>query len=95
MLPWIERIIFEKHDNLHLIIASRPERDISKTFKRLDVPVVDLASKADEDIASYLDKELPLLKNWQFWDKETQREVQSVLRKGAQGMYVIFLCPVN
>ncbi|KAF9479010.1 hypothetical protein BDN70DRAFT_879298, partial [Pholiota conissans] len=87
MLPWIEQIIFEKHDNLHLIIASRLERDISDTFERPDVPFIDLASKADEDIALYLDKELPLLKNWQFWDNETQREVQSVLRKGAQGMF--------
>ncbi|KAF9479769.1 hypothetical protein BDN70DRAFT_833908, partial [Pholiota conissans] len=83
-LPWIQQIISGEMDNIHMVVASRPERDISDTFKLLDVNLVDLVNEINEDIARYLDKEVRLLTKW---DESTRENVKSTLREGAQGMF--------
>ncbi|KAF9480554.1 hypothetical protein BDN70DRAFT_856548, partial [Pholiota conissans] len=84
MLLWIEQIISFNMSNLHMAVASRPERDINDTLRSLSTCFVDSVGEVDKDIAKYLDEELRLVKKW---DEETREKVKAALRKGAQGMF--------
>jgi hypothetical protein len=86
LLRWIEKIALQEMDNLHMVVASRPEKDISEALESL--PSVDVAVEAaKDDIASYIEQQLVSMKKW---DEETQATIKSKLTLGAQGMYVFF-----
>jgi len=71
--------------NLHLVVASRPERDISNVFEGLaNVRSVDMTEEAsNHDIAIYLEQHI----SEEHWDKETREEVKTALMNHAQGMF--------
>jgi hypothetical protein len=84
-LRWIEHITSLSIGDLHMVIASRPERDIKDTLQLLDPRCVDLVDEAaNNDITTYLKQELSLFEKW---DEETRMIVQSTLTERAQGMY--------
>ncbi|KAF9471988.1 hypothetical protein BDN70DRAFT_516117 [Pholiota conissans] len=83
-LLWIKQIISRRVGNLHMLVASRPERDIIDTFHQLTVFQVDVAAEMNRDIVTYLDQQLSLVEKW---DRETRQVVKTALIKGAQGMF--------
>ena len=89
VLNWAESFIRKKNQNLglHLIITSRPEKEIHDKFKVY--PCVDLVEESEGcDIVAYLNHQLDQDSDLQEWDSETCEEIKSTLMKQADGMYV-------
>jgi homospermidine synthase len=85
-LQWVCQTVL--HTNLHMVVASRPERDIIDVLKSLDVHNVDLVKEStNHDISMYLEQQVSLLKKW---DAETRDIVKSTLTERAEGMYAFF-----
>lgn len=87
ILQWISLIASAKMGNLRVVVASRPERDISDVLQLLDPRSMDLAEEVNQDIVIYLDHHLSLVRKW---DEETRETVKSRLIERAQGMYAPF-----
>jgi len=79
-LKWIKEI---EAANLHLIVTSRPLPNIATILENLDWHYVDMAKSKNVDIAAYIDLHVGKLGKW---NEETQKNIQLVLIKGAQGM---------
>ena len=88
VLEWIRRIDSWNMGNLHMVVASRPEQDISNVFGGLaHLCSVDMAEEAANcDIATYLEQHI----SEENWDEGTREKIKLALMKGAQGMYVLF-----
>ncbi len=85
MLQWIDQIISRKMSNLHMVVASRPEPDISDVLQPLDPQCTELATESvNGDIATYIEQQLSQMKKW---DEETRDIIKSTLTIRAQGMY--------
>ncbi|KAF8162138.1 hypothetical protein BJ912DRAFT_299382 [Pholiota molesta] len=85
LLLWIEQIISCKMGNLHMVVASRPEREINDVLQSLDPNCVDLATEsANHDITIYLEQQLSEVKKW---DDETRGIIKSTLTMRAGGMF--------
>jgi hypothetical protein len=85
LLLWINQIVSRKTGNLHMVVASRPEREISDVLRPLDPNCVDLvAETANHDITIYLERQLLKVKKW---DDETRDIIRSTLTTRAEGMY--------
>lgn len=83
LLNWIDAMTCWKMGKLHLLVTSRPERDIKD---RLDVLVgqghVSVAGESvNRDIGTYIDARLS-----GQWDQEIQEKIKDTLIKGADGM---------
>ena len=88
LLRWIKNIVSRKMGNLHMVVTSRPERDISDVFQELHLHCVDVAEEAsNHDIANYVEQQLEVVKKW---DEETRKDVKSTLTMRAHGMYASF-----
>ena len=89
VLKWLDEIVSRKMNNLHMAVASRPERDISDVFRALDLQCVDIAEEAsNHDVATYIEQELAAVRKW---DDETREIIKSTLMMRSQGMYA-FCC---
>jgi hypothetical protein len=92
VLNWAKSLILQRNKSLelHLIITSRPEKEIDDKFKAY--PSVDLVEESEAcDIVAYLNHQLDQDSDLQEWDLETQEEIKSTLMKQADGMYVFCL----
>jgi len=92
VLKWITRITSQKPGNVHLVVTSRPERDIRDAFEELRACCVDVArDSSNHDIVAYLDRELETDRKLKKWcnNRQVREEIRSALMKGAQGMYVL------
>jgi archaellum biogenesis ATPase FlaH len=87
LLPWIDQIISLTKHNLHMMVVSRQERDISDVLQPLDPNCVDLAIAVNPDITMYLEQQLSQVKNW---DNQTRDIIKSTLTERAGGMYEFF-----
>ena len=86
VLEWLETISSPKAGKLHMILTSRPERDISDVLHALDARCVDVAAESsNRDIETYLNHEVDKA-NFSKWDEVTRAEIKSKLKDGAQGM---------
>ena len=91
ILNWIQTFILEKDINLglHLIVTSRPEKEISDQFKSHHY--IDLVEESGEhDLTAYLDYQLQNDSVLQKWKFDIQEEIKSTLLKKSDGMYVYF-----
>lgn len=87
-LTWIQQINSLEMDNLHMVVTSRPERDISDVLESLDLRIVDLIQEpANDDIGKYLER---LQKLERKWDTDTLDAIRLELRKGAGRMLALF-----
>ena len=88
VLEWIRKIDSQNMGNLYMVVASRPEEDISDVFKGLaNLHSVDMTEEAvNHDIATYIEQNI-LEENW---DEGTREQIKLALINGAQGMYVFF-----
>ena len=94
LLEVISSISDWKANNLHVLLTSRKERDIQDTVVQIvnSENMVHLQSdQVDPDIRVYIAERLSKDKSLEKWQKnnELSDEIQSVLMKKAQGMYVL------
>jgi hypothetical protein len=87
MLEWIKGIVLRKISTLHMVVVSRPERDIEDVLRPLDDHCIDLMEESADDIKVYLDQQLSVLRKW---DEETRNIVKSTLAERSEGMYESF-----
>ena len=89
VLNWAESFLLQKNKNLglHIIITSRPEKEINDKFK--NYPCVDLVEESEGcDIVAYINDQLDQDSDLQEWDLETKEEIKSTLMNQADGMCV-------
>jgi hypothetical protein len=87
MLGWIKGIVSRKVCKLHMVVVSRPERDIEDALQPLDACCIDLTEESANDIEMYLEQQLSVL---QKWDETTRNIVKSTLAERSEGMYECF-----
>ena len=88
VLEWIRKIDSQNMGNLHIVVASRLEQDISNVFGGLahlcSVDMMEDLEAVNHDIETYLEEHI----SEENWDEGTREKVKMVLMNGAQGMYV-------
>ena len=85
-LNWVNRLISDvnhKVANLHIVVTSRPERDIHEIFAALDPHSIDVGETNTKDIAEYLN--LQMEQKFMKYDENTQAKIKSELEKHAEG----------
>ena len=89
VLEWIRKIDSQNMGNLYMVVASRPEQDISNVFGGLvHLCSVDMTEEAaNQDIATYLKRHIS---EEESWDEGTREKIKMALMNGAQEMYVFF-----
>ena len=90
-LKWVNKLISDtncKAANLHIVVTSRPERDIHEIFAALDPHSVDVGKANMEDIVEHL--KLQLESKFMKYDENTRAKIMSELEEHAEGSYVSF-----
>ena len=90
-LKWVNKLISDtnyKAANLHIVVTSRPERDIHDIFAALDPQSVDVGRANMEDIVEYL--KIQLESKFMKYDENTRAKIMSELEEHAEGSYVSF-----
>ena len=93
-LNWVTKLISDinrKAANLHIVVTSRPERDIHKIFVALDTHSIDVGEANTKDIAEYL--KLHIESKFTKYDEITRAKIKAELEEHAEGSYVYFLLP--
>ena len=88
-LNWMKKLISDtncKAANLHIVVTSRPERDISDVFAALDPDSIDVDQANTKDIVEYL--KLQMDSRFAKYDENTRDKIMSELEKHAEGSYV-------
>jgi hypothetical protein len=89
-LNWVSQLVTgtdRNAENLHIVVTSRPERDIEKVFGTFDPHAIDIGeATANQDIFIYL--ELQMKSKFQQYSEITRKKIESVLRARAEGSYV-------
>ena len=87
-LIWINKLISDTDrtaENLHIMVTSRPERDIEKGFRTFDSIDVGKATE-NQDILKYL--ELQMESKFKEYNEITRKKIESELGEHAEGSYV-------
>ena len=87
-LIWINKLISDTDrtaENLHIMVTSRPERDIEKGFRTFDSIDIGEATE-NQDVLKYL--ELQMESKFKEYNKITRKKIESELREHAEGSYV-------
>jgi hypothetical protein len=89
----LETIAGWRLQNLHLIMTSRKERDIESSLEDYvdkEDTVCLQSDVVDKDIQRYVQQRLSVDKSLVKWQKdaEIRQEIETVLMRGARGMYV-------
>ena len=96
-LNWLNKLISDinsKPANLHIVVTSRPERDIHEIFAALDPHSLDVGEANTKDIVEYLKLHMEL--KFAKYDENTQENIKSKLKECAEGSYVyLFLTSVQ
>ena len=89
-LNWANKLILDinhhKAAKLHIMVTSRPERDIHKVFAVLDPHSIDVGEANTNDIMEYLALQMESI--FMEYDEKTQAKIMSELEKHAEGSYV-------
>ena len=88
-LNWVNSLISDtncKAANLHIVVTSRPERDIHEIFAALDPHSVDVSEANTKDIAEYL--KLHMESKFTKYDENTREKIKTELEKHAEGSSV-------
>lgn len=74
-------------NNLHILLTSRPEREIKDTLEEIATGRVLLQSaKVDKDIGIHVRKRLNIDRKLKQWPDSIKKDIEVSLVKGAQGM---------
>ena len=93
-LNWVNKLISDpnrKVANLHILVTSRPERDIQKVFSLLDLHSIDVGEANTKDIMEYLKLQMEL--KFMKYNENTQAKIMSELEEHAEGSYVYLFLP--
>ena len=93
-LNWVDKLVSDtsrKASNLHIVVASRPERDIYEIFTALDPHSIDVGEAITNDIAEYLN--LQMESKFTKYDEDTRAKIMSELEMHAEGSYVYLILP--
>ena len=93
-LNWAQKLITDakrKVANLHIVITSRPERDIDEIFAALDPDSIDVGKANTEDIAEYL--KLHMESKFAKYDENIQAKIKAEMEEHAEGSYVYLILP--
>ena len=94
-LNWVNKLISDttnrKAANLHIVVTSRPERDINEFFAVLDPRSIDVGEANTKDILEYL--KLQMKSKFTKYDDNTRAKIMSELEKHAEGSYVYLILP--
>ena len=87
-LDWVNELVAHTDRNvgkrLHIVVTSRPERDIEKVFGALDQHSIDVGeTTANQDIVKYLEHQMGA--QFQDYDEITRNKIESSLRAHAEG----------
>ena len=88
-LMWANKLISDpncKLANLHIMVTSRPERDIHEMFTVLDPHHIDVADANTKDIVEYL--KLQMGSKFMKYDEDTRAKIMLELENHAEGSYV-------
>ena len=80
-----------KGTNLHIVVTSRPERDIHEVFTSLDPHSIDVGEANTKDIVEYLT--LQMESKFMKYDENTRAKIMSELEGHAEGSYVYLVLP--
>ena len=93
-LNWVNKLISDtnrKPANLHIMVTSRPERDIHEIFAALDPHSIDVGEANTKDIAEYL--KFQMESKFTKYDEDTRAKIMSEMEKHAEGSYVYLVLP--
>jgi hypothetical protein len=93
-LTWVNKLISDTNRtgaNLHIVITSRPERDIHEVFAALDPHSIDVGEANTKDIVEYLT--LQMESKFSKYDETTRAKIMSELEEHAEGSYVYLVLP--
>ena len=93
-LNWVNKLFSDKNRraaNLHIVVTSRPERDIHEIFTALDPHSIDVGEANTKDIAEYL--KLQMESKFTKYDENTRAKIKSELEEHAEGSYVYLVRP--
>ena len=88
-LNWLNKLISDtngKAANLHIVVTSRPEADITEIFAALDPYSIDVGEENTKDIVEHL--KLQVESKFTRYDENTRAKIMSELDKHAEGSYV-------
>ena len=94
-LNWVNKLISDanrKSANLHIVVTSRPERDIHEVFVMLDPHSIDVGEANSKDIIEYLT--LQMKSKFMKYDEKTRAKIMSELKDHAEGSYVYLVLPL-
>ena len=94
-LNWANQLISDtnrKAANLHIVVTSRPERDIHEIFAALDPDSIDVGEANTEDIVEYL--KLQMESKFMKYDENFRAKIMSELEEKAEGSYVYLILPI-
>ena len=87
-LNWVYKLILDtnfKAANFHIVITSRPERDIHEVFAAL------VGEANTKDIVGYLTLQMGM--KFAKYDENTRAKIMSELEEHAEGSYVYLVLP--
>ena len=85
-LNWVQKLILDKASNLHIVITSRPEKDIHEIFAALDPHSIDVGEANTEDIVEHLRRQME--SKFMKYDENTRAKIMVELEEHAEGSYV-------
>jgi hypothetical protein len=93
-LNWAKKLVLDtnhKLTNLHIVVTSRPERDIHEIFATLDSESIDVGEANTKDIVEYL--KLQMVPKFMKYDEDTRAKITLKLEERADGSYVYLVLP--
>ena len=90
-LNWLNKLFSDtnrKPANLHIVVTSRPETDITEIFAALDPYSIDVGEANTKDIVEHL--KVQMESKFTRYDENTRAKIMSELEKHAEGSYVFF-----
>ena len=93
-LNWVNKLISDsnrKPENLHIVVTSRPERDIQEIIAELDPHSIDVGEANTKDIVEYL--KLQMESKFTKYEEDTRAKIMSELEERAEGSYVHLVVP--
>ena len=85
-LNWAQKLITDakrKAANLHIVVTSRPERDIDEIFAALDPDSIDVGEANANDIAEYL--KLHMESKFTKYDESTRAKIKTEMEEHSDG----------
>jgi ankyrin repeat domain-containing protein 50 len=93
VLTWIKQMNSWRKGKLHLLATSRPEEDIAKDLRLLDLEHVNIKQDlVSRDVERYINNLLYDEDSFCQWGDEIKANIKNTVLESAGGMYAFFKC---